>query len=231
LKSAQSRKGENYDLDVAIQNYEIATQNVDKVKREGMGLTPDIRRLQRVSARNEAEIAKNKLITALDKPPTPAPVTEQAAPAEAPATEVAPTKEIEKKVNVNGINITAKVPIRYFRFGEPTIGEPSTNFLTGKKEKGISVYAGWTDPETGKIYLLPTETDETEFGEIIQTQDALLSSERKLVEVNGVDTGKIGADGETLLEPKSVSIVSEIDKNKLASLNDGISRKATARNP
>jgi hypothetical protein len=216
LKSAQSRKGENYDLDVAIQNYEIATQNVDKVKREGMGLTPDIRRLQRVSARNEAEITKNKLITALDKPPTPAPVTEQAAPAEAPA----PTKEIEKKVNVNGINITAKVPIRYFRFGEPTIGEPSTNFLTGKKEKGISVYAGWTDPETGKIYLLPTETDETEFGEIIQTQDALLSSERKLVEVNGVDTGKIGADGETLLEPKSVSIVSEIDKNKLASTDE-----------
>ena len=151
---------------------------------------------------------------------TPAPVAETPAVTEAPAAEVAPAKEIEKKVNVNGINVTAKVPIRYFRFGEPTIGEPSTNFLTGKKEKGISVYAGWTDPETGKIYLLPTETDETEFGEIIQTQDALLSSERKLVEVNGVDTGKIGADGETLLEPSSVSIVSEIDKNKLASTDE-----------
>lgn len=94
LQSALQRTGETYELDVAIQDYKNKQVELERTQKSILA-TPALRRMERVGAKNNLEESKQKLIAIAEKaapvePTTPTPVTEQAAPAEAPAPEGAP---------------------------------------------------------------------------------------------------------------------------------------------
>jgi hypothetical protein len=106
----------------------------------------------------------------------------------------------------------------YVRFGELPEG-PSKNHLTGKDEKGHSVYLAYRDEKTGKYILQPNASDETASGEIIETLDALITGDRKIYEISGERIGE-GFDGEPLLNSASSKQVREVDPSDIVLSSD-----------
>ncbi len=127
---------------------------------------------------------------------------------EAPAT---PKETPEIEFNAGGIPYKAEGT--YVRFGELPEGA-SKNYITGKDEKGHSVYLAYKDEKTGKYILQPNAFDETEFGESIETLPELISDNRKIFEISGKRVGE-GYDGEPLLDISSSKQVSEIDPSDI----------------
>jgi GNAT superfamily N-acetyltransferase len=108
-----------------------------------------------------------------------------------------------------------EVPAVFIRFGDLPEGN-SRNWNTGTEEKGVSVYPGWKDPVTKKYVLFPEGQSETEFGEAVATQDALIFSDLPIYEVEGEIMPVDGSDGEPLLKAGTVRIVSSIKRDDLS---------------
>jgi len=115
-------------------------------------------------------------------------------------------------------------PTVYVRFGElPSKGKPSLNHITGKPEKGVSVYKAWYDKKTGK-YILDTLQEETVFGELNITQEVLAGGKRKIYQVSGKRKSGIGADTEDLLDASTVKTEKEISRNTVVFMRDWASK-------
>ena len=230
-QSRQELEAADNPLDVRIIELEIVEDEnrlrflAGEPEVDTSGVTPEIQaketaRLEKSVATIKAKIEAGEEITnnerydwrvaGEDVKALPAPAPKAAKPTPV-ASEPAPTPEaptpLTKTVTVkrNGVDVPVDIKIKHFRFGKPDAGEASTNHLTGKKEKGVSVYEGYQDPKTGEIFLLPTGSEETNAGEAVGTQDALISGEAELVEVTGVPIKGPGADGEVLLDPTSIA--------------------------
>lgn len=105
-------------------------------------------------------------------------------------------------------------PATYLRLGEPPSGQKaSMNWLSGKREEGVSIYAAWKDPRTGK-YVVPSGSEQYvgTFGEI---------SDRPIYEVTGRELpGATGDDGEPLLDPATVKIVRQVQPDSVVPESD-----------
>lgn len=90
-------------------------------------------------------------------------------------------------------------PAKYYRMGRPPQSGQSKNHATEEREAGTSVFLGYEDSATGKIFI-----------------DALnehneLTAGKKFYEVEGEQLDAYGSDGEPLLKPGTAKIVREID--------------------
>ncbi len=126
--------------------------------------------------------------------------------ADSPSPPPTPTKEpwemTLQEYNTAHVNDTVWIrgeprPVTYIRMGDLPAGKPSTNHFTGKPEKGVSVYAAYYDPATKK-YVLAGGNEQH-----IQTQSTM--GDRPAYEVTGKAIVDVGADGESLLDHKTVS--------------------------
>jgi hypothetical protein len=107
-----------------------------------------------------------------------------------------------------------KLPASYLRFGDIPLNENqefsnSHNHLDGISEKGVSVYQAWLDPRTNK-YVLESGSEQ-----MIMSQEAIVEGNRPLYLVTGNRTGHAGADGEWLLDPKSIKVIRKIPYNQV----------------
>lgn len=84
----------------------------------------------------------------------------------------------------------------YIRFGNLPEGGRSTNYVTGKKERGVSVYVAKVDLETGAIVF---DENGTDIGTLM-----FMIGDRTPYLVSGQEAG-VGADGEPVL--RKVQIV------------------------
>ena len=99
-------------------------------------------------------------------------------------------KELEeaRKVIMNALNNNYRLEKFYVRFGDLPKDGKSTNHLTGKKEKGVSVIEAKQNLFTGEIELVP-------YG----SPTFMWVQNRPMYEVTGEYVGK-GSDGEPLLK-------------------------------
>src|SRR5215471_5007600 len=102
----------------------------------------------------------------------------------------------------------------YLRFGDlPEKGAPSWNHLAGKPEPGVSVYAAWKDPKTGK-YVMPSGSEQ-----YLMTQHEIAG--RPIYEVRGREhPSELGDDGEPLLHPGSTSVVRRVHPDEVVGEQD-----------
>jgi Icc-related predicted phosphoesterase len=129
------------------------------------------------------------------------------------------TKVINKPViEFESEGIPYKADAVYIRFGDLPKSN-SINHLTGKSEKGHSVYRAYFDEKTGKYIIDSNDFSENEFGEQIMTLDSLASGKRKVYVVDGNEIGK-GADGEPLLDIATSKKLQEIDKRNVVHRDD-----------
>lgn len=98
-----------------------------------------------------------------------------------------------------------ELPGVYLRAGLPPEG-PSTNHFTGTKERGVSVYKAYKDPNTGK-YILEGGGEQ-----YLNTQGSM---DRPWYEVTGRDVIDVGADGEDLLHPDTVKVVRQVHPDEI----------------
>jgi len=112
-----------------------------------------------------------------------------------------------------------KLPGVFIRFGAlPRGGKPSMNYLTGKPEKGVSVYRAWHDPRTGKYVLATPSLD-------VGTLESFKADKTKAYVVKGSlvkgEKGLIsGGDFEDLLDPRTVRIVKEVPRSQIVDDSD-----------
>lgn len=126
----------------------------------------------------------------------------------------------EKEISIKGIPY--KVKTEFIRFGDlPENNSNSTNWFTGEKEAGVSVYEAWHDPKVNKYILFPPE-GETELGEYIGTQDDFRDNPNRpaYLLTGDIIKGKRGADLEYLLDPYSIKIIKKISLDDIVILNE-----------
>tara|TARA_R110000822_G_C15146132_1_gene476744 strand:- start:108 stop:785 length:678 start_codon:yes stop_codon:yes gene_type:complete len=130
------------------------------------------------------------------------------------------TEATKKTITIYKNHFPVEAPFVYIRFGDlPEGGNPSMNWLSGKREMGISVYRAWFDPIKTKYILEPPE-GETDLGEYIGTQDSFSGSSRPAYILDGDELPEHGADLEPLLNPNSVSIIKKVSFDDIVTLDD-----------
>lgn len=111
-----------------------------------------------------------------------------------------------------------EVPVTYLRFGDLPEGK-SGRYLEGKRtgdEAGVSVYAAWKDPRTGKyVVRAPGDADVQTLSNL--TGDLEGKYARKIYEVEGRPTKGTGGDEEPLIEAGSGRVIREVKPDELVS--------------
>ena len=125
-----------------------------------------------------------------------------------------PTPALNPIIQFKKDGIPYKIEGTYIRFGELPEG-PSSNFVTGGKEKGHSVYLAYFDPKTKK-YIIQDRSAEVGIGTldrlIAGVADGVEDSTRKIYEIKGKRIAT-GQDGEPLLDVATSKQVKEINRS------------------
>jgi hypothetical protein len=102
-------------------------------------------------------------------------------------------------------------PATFVRFGLPPTDAPSGIFSGAERigqEAGVSVYAAWKDPKTGKYVIRSGGVSEADSGG------------RKAYEVVGQQLDDLGSDEEALLQTGNVRVIREIPLSDITDDND-----------
>lgn len=102
-------------------------------------------------------------------------------------------------------------PVVFIRFGEIPEGNSRNHFL-GQDEKGVSVIAAFYDRNTRKFIL------QSGGEQLLTTIDNI--TERPAYLVSGTPTEENGADGEQLLDRKSIKIIRKLKANEITTEQD-----------
>jgi uncharacterized protein YeeX (DUF496 family) len=104
-------------------------------------------------------------------------------------------------------------PATFVRFGLPPTEGPSGKFKGTERvgdELGVSVYAAWKDPKTGRYVIRGVGTED---------QESISSGGRKAYEVSGNLLTDLGSDEEALIEGGTAKVIREIPLNEI--VDDG----------
>ena len=109
------------------------------------------------------------------------------------------------------------LPVVYLRFGDLPIDAQSqniasTDWFSGQKEKGVSVYPAYFHAKSGK-YILASGGEQ-----YLTTQGEILS--RPIYMVSGRQNNETGADGEPLLDPTTIKIIKRVFPNDIVTEDD-----------
>lgn len=130
-------------------------------------------------------------------------------------TKVEPGTEAKPKIWLPTAKGYVQMPKSYLRFGVlPEGGITSTNWLTGKSEKGVSVFEGWYDPKTKK-FVLATGGDS-----LTNTLDEFTEGKDKLYLIEGKELVDVGGVGETLLDSSTGKVIREISFDDVVTDSD-----------